>query len=175
VYPERSRAALHVAPFVGPRWYVAAAWLVGAIVAQATVVHELAVRGVVPSLVLVVVVWYAMRADSRRAAFFGLAAGLCEDALAAQTGAAWTISTTLVAVLTSLLTRAFFADSLPLAAVVTGFATLVRALLFWSIMAIEGYPSGLATLHAHQALLQAALNAAVAIVAMLVARKVHEA
>ena len=72
-------------------------------VAQATIVHYFAVRDVVPSLVLVVVVWYAIRVDAQRAALYGLAAGLCEDVLAAQSGGAWTISMTLVAVLCAIL------------------------------------------------------------------------
>jgi rod shape-determining protein MreD len=167
----RSLTKQQTPPYLGPPWYAAAAWLFAAVVAQATVVHYLAVRGVVPSLVLVAVVWYAMRADTRRAAFFGLAAGLCEDVLAAQTGAAWTISTTLIAVLTNLLTSGFFADSIPLVCVVTVLASLLRALFFWTVMALEGYPSGLAGLHLHQAVLQALLNTVLAVAATLIARR----
>ena len=142
-----------------------------ALVAQATVVHFFAVRGVVPSLVLVVVVWYAIRVDVIRAAAYGLAAGLCEDVLAPQTGAAWTISTLGTASLASVLSRGFFADSIPLVTLVTVVATLVRALLFWTIMSFEGYPGGLAAMHLRQALAGAALNAELTIVAMLVARR----
>ncbi len=156
---------------MGPAWYVAAAWLVVALVAQATVVHYLAIRTVVPSFVLVVVVWYAIRVDARRAAVFGLAAGFCEDALSFQTGAAWTISTCSSALLASRLSRGFFADSIPLATGITVLATLVRALVFWIVMAFAGYPPGLARMHFHEALLQAALNAAIIVVAMLVARR----
>ena len=166
-----SRGKPHVAPFVGPPWPVAAAWLIAAVAAQATLVHYTAVRGVVPSLVLVTVVWYAIRVDPLRAAVYGLAAGVCEDALAAQTGAAWTISTLFAAALASLLSRGFFADSIPLAAAVTLAVTLVRALLFWTTMSLEGYPSGLGAMHLREALLAAALNVAVMIAAMLVARR----
>ena len=80
-------------------------------IAQATLVHSLAIRTVVPSLVLVVVVWYAIRVDARRAAVYGLVAGFCEDALSAQTGAAWMISTSLSALLAS---RAFARLFLPI-------------------------------------------------------------
>jgi rod shape-determining protein MreD len=166
-----SRGKPHVAPFVGPPWPIAAAWLIGAVLAQATVVHYAAVRGVVPSLVLVVVVWYAIRVDPLRSAVFGLAAGLCEDVLAAQTGAAWTISTVATATLTSLLSRGFFADSIPLAATITIVASLVRALLFWTTMSLEGYPGGLGSMHLREALASAALNVAVMIAAMLAARR----
>jgi rod shape-determining protein MreD len=161
----------HVAPFVGPRWYAAAAWLALAVVAQTTVVHYLAIRDVVPSFVLVVVVWYAIRVDARRAAAFGLAAGFCEDALSAQTGAAWTIATSLSAVIASLLSRGFFADSIPLVMGVTAVATLLRALLFWVVMGFAGYPPGLGAIHFHEALLQCALNVIVIAAAMVIARR----
>ena len=170
-----SRAKPHVAPFVGPPWYVAAAWLAVALLAQATVVHYLAVRNVVPSLVLVVVVWYAIRVDARRAAIYGLVAGFGEDALSAQTGAAWMIATCASALLASRLSRGFFADSIPLASGITVAATLLRALVFWLVMAMGGYPPGLGTIHFHQAILQSALNAAAIVVAMVVARRFEPA
>jgi rod shape-determining protein MreD len=166
-----SRTRPHVAPFVGPAWYVAAGWLLAAVLAQATIVHYFAIRTVVPSFVMVVVVWYAIRVDARRAAVYGLAAGLCEDALSLQTGAAWTISTCLSALLASRLSRGFFADSIPLVTAITAIATLVRALCFWVVMALFGYPPGLGTIHFHEALAQAALNVAIVVAAMLVARR----
>jgi rod shape-determining protein MreD len=156
---------------VGPSWYVAAAWLASALAAQATVVHYFAIRNVVPSFVLVVVVWYAVRVDTRRAALYGLVAGLCEDALAAQTGAAWTISTSVAAVAASLLSRNFFADSIPLVTGITIIATLMRALLFWIVMALFGYPAGLGAMHLHHALIQSVLNVVVIVAAMLLARR----
>lgn len=168
---SRTSVKRHVAPFVGPPWHVAALWLLGAVIAQSTFVHYVAVRNVVPSFVLVVVVWYAIRVDARRAAVYGLIAGLCEDVLGAQTGAAWTISTTLTAILTSVLSRGFFADSIPLVSVMTAVATLARALFFWIVMGFEGYPPGLATMHFHEALFQAVLDALVMLVAMLAARR----
>ncbi len=166
-----SRDKPHVAPFVGPAWNVAAAWLGVALLAQATVVHYLAIRNVVPSLVLVVVVWYAIRVDVRRAAAYGLVAGLCEDALSAQTGAAWTIATTACALVASVLSRGFFADSIPLASTIVLVVTLLRALIFWTVMALGGYPGGLGAMHFHEALLQAALNVVVVVAAMLVLRR----
>jgi rod shape-determining protein MreD len=166
-----SRSKPHEAPFVGPPWYVAAAWLVAAVIAQVTVVHYLAIRSVVPSFVLVVVVWYAIRVDARRAAVYGLLAGFGEDALSAQTGAAWTIATSLSALLASRLSRGFFADSIPLATGITVVVTLLRALLFWIVMGFAGYPPGLGRLHFHEAAFQALLNAVVMVVAMVAARR----
>jgi len=147
------------------------AWLAGALLAAATVGHYVAVRGVVPSLVLIVVVWYSIRVDARRAALCGLAAGLGEDAISAQTGVAWTVSTCLSAMLASRLSRGFFADSIPLAASVMAVTTLLRALVFWVVMGAQGYPRGLGLIHAHEAMLAAVLNACVIVVAMLVARR----
>jgi rod shape-determining protein MreD len=166
-----SRAKPHVAPFVGPPWYAAAAWLALAVVVQTTLAHYIAIKGVVPSFVLVVVVWYAIRVDAFRATVFGLAAGLCEDVLAGQTGGAWTIATTLTAVLAGALSRGFFADSLPLVGSIVAVATLVRALLFWMTMTFEGYPAGLGGMHFHEALAQAFFNVAIMLVAMLAVRR----
>lgn len=160
-----------LAPYVGPPWYAAAGWLVVALLLQATLLHAVAIHSVVPSAVLVVVIWYAIRVDARRAALYGLIAGLAEDLLAASTGSAWMISTMVVAVLAGLLSRGFFADSIPLVGAITVVTTLVRALLFWTIMALEGYPPGLGAMHFHEALLQAALNAVLMTVAMLIARR----
>ena len=166
------RGKPQAAPFAGPPWHVAAAWLIAAVIAQATLVHAVSIRGVVPSVVLAVVVWYALRVDVLRAAIYGLAAGLCEDVLAANTGAAWTISTLAAAVTAGILSRGFFADSIPLAAAITIVATLLRALLFWTIMSFEGYPGGLGMMHAREALLAAAFNAALIVAATLAVRRI---
>ncbi len=124
---------------------------------------------------LVVVVWYAIRVDARRAVLYGLAAGLCEDALSAGSGAAWTIATSLSALLASVLSRGFFADSIPLVILITIAATLVRALLYWVAAALEGYPPGLGAMHLHEAVIASALNAVVMVIAMLVGRRFDRA
>ena len=165
------RAKPHVAPFVGPPWYVAAAWLGASLVAQSTVVHYLSLRGVVPSVVFAVVLWYAIRVDTWRATLFGLVAGLCEDALSAGTGAAWMIATAASAMLASVLSRGFFADSVPLVVTITLVATLIRSLLYWGAASLAGYPPGLGTLHFHEAVLQSVFNALVMVAAMLIVRR----
>jgi rod shape-determining protein MreD len=133
--------------------------------------HYVRIRGVEPSLVLIAVVWYAIRVDSRRAAIYGLIAGLFEDVLATGTGGAWTISTTIAALTAGAISRGFFADSLPLVAMITVVVTLVRSLVFWVVWGFEGYPSGLAMLRFHEALLQALLNAILMAAVMLAARQ----
>ncbi len=159
------------APFAGPGWGIAGALLAVALLLQTQLLHYAVFRGAQLSIVLVVVVWFALRTDYVRAAFFGLIAGLCEDALSAQTGAAWTISTTLTAVCVSILSRWFFADSPAAAAAMVAVATLLRRMLFWIAMAIwSGYPAGYARLHLHQALWEALMNAVFVIAATIVAR-----
>lgn len=130
-------------------------------------------RNAEPSLVLVALTWYAVRAGTRRAAIAGLIAGACEDVLSAQTGAAWTISTTATALFAGSLSGAFFADAPPVLVAAVAVATLLRQFLFWSVMGIQGYPSGYGGIHFHQALWEALLNAAIVIV-LLVAARVYE-
>jgi rod shape-determining protein MreD len=164
-------ASIRIGRITAPPWYISAGWLVLALVVQVSFMRHVAIRGVEPSLVLVAVVWYAIRVEPWRAAIYGLLAGVAEDALAYGTGGAWTISTTGIALLVSFLSRGFFADSLPLVATITFFATLVRQLIFWVTMAFEGYPPGLGMMHFHEALLQGVFNAAVMMVVMLVNRR----
>ena len=135
--------------------------------------HYVIVRGVEPSLVLVAVVWYATRADIGRATIYGVIAGLGEDLIAFDAGGAWTFATAITGLLSSLPARRFFEDSMPFFMIVTGLATLVRDLLFWSIKKFEGYPSGLGTLHLHEALLQAVLNALLSALVLFVARRLE--
>lgn len=133
--------------------------------------HYFIVRNVEPSLVLVTVVWYAMRSDISRAAVFGLIAGVGEDLIAFDAGGAWTFSTAITALLASLPARRFFEDSMPFFMIVTALATLIRDVLFWTVEKLEGYPSGLGAMHFHEALLQAVLNALLAAFVMFVARR----
>ncbi len=133
--------------------------------------HLAAFRNVVPSIVFVAVVWYAIRVDLWQAAAYGLAGGLLEDLLATGTGAAFTISTVIGAITAQVISRGFFADSFPLVATITIAATFARQLVFWVVWGFEGYPPGLATMHFHEAIVQAAMNAAVMMLVMLVLRR----
>jgi len=163
------------APLSGPAWGLAAAFLAVALLLQIELLHYLRFRDAQLSIVLVVVVWYALRSNVLRAAAFGLIAGLLEDTISAQTGASWTISTTLTAVFAGTLSRWFFADSVAVAAGVVFAATLLRRMIFWISMALwSAYPPGYARLHFHQALWEALLNTIFVIVAMLVARHFEE-
>ena len=166
-----SRNNIHIARITAPAWYVSAAWLAVALFAQVGLMHALRIRNTEPSLVLVAVVWYAVRVEPWRAAAYGLAAGFIEDLLSYGTGGAWTIATTAVAIAASLISRGFFADSIPLLATFAFAATLVQRLIYWVTMGFEGYPSGLGMMHFHEALFEAVLNAAVMTIALLVLRR----
>lgn len=133
--------------------------------------HWVVIRNVEPSLVLVAVVWYAIRTEPWRAAAYGCAGGLVEDLLSYHTGGAWTISTTIVALVASFSSRGFFADSIPLVATFAFVATLLRQLIFWVTMGFEGYPSGLGMMHFREALFEALLNAVVMVLVVLLARR----
>jgi rod shape-determining protein MreD len=166
-----SRNRIRIARITAPPWYISAAWLALALIAQASLMHIFVIRNVEPSVVLVAVVWYAIRVEPWRAAAYGCAAGVVEDLLSYHTGAAWTVSTTAVALVASMISRGFFADSIPLVATITFVATLVRQLIFWVTMGFEGYPSGLGMIHFHEALFEALLNAFVMMLVMLIARR----
>ena len=54
---------------------------------------------------------------------------------------------------------------------ITAITTLGRALCFWVVMALFGYPGGLGSMHLHEAVAQAGLNVVVMIAVMLIARR----
>ncbi len=162
---------LHIPRAVAPTWWIAALWLLAAAIAQVTLMHYAVVRNVEPSLVLVAVVWYALRVNAMQAAAYGLAAGLLEDVLATGTGAAFTISTMLAALVAQSISRGFFADSLPLVLTITVAATLVRQLIFWVVWGFEGYPPGLAWVHFHEAIGACVANALLMLLVMAIARR----
>ena len=146
---------------VGPAYWPAFGWTALLAFAQTVVVPLLAFRGAVPSLVTIAVVLYASRAGARRGALLALPAGLLED-IFAGTGGGWTISSTIVALLVGGFTRRMFVDGAFVPALLCGGAVLVRDVVFWSVMRIEGFPPGFATAHAHTSLWRALLTMLVA-------------
>jgi rod shape-determining protein MreD len=152
---------------VGPAYWPVLGWTSLLAFAQTVVVPLLAFRGAVPSLVTIAVVLYASRAGARRGVMLALPAGLLEDVFAG-TGGGWTIATTVVALLVGGVSRRMFADGAFVPAVLCGLAVLVRDLIFWSVMRIEGFPAGYALAHAHTSLWRALLTAIVAFVWLVV-------
>jgi rod shape-determining protein MreD len=138
--------------------------------AQTVIVPLFAFRGAVPSLVTIAVVLYASRAGARRGALLGLPAGLLED-IFAGTGGGWTISTTIVGLLAGAFSRRMFADGAFVPAVLCGIAVLVRDLIFWATMRVEGFPAGFALAHFHTSLWRALLTALIAFLWLVVRRR----
>ncbi len=152
---------------VGPAYWPTLGWTALLAFVQTAVVPLLAFRGAVPSLVTIAVVLYAARAGARRGALLALPAGLLEDVFAG-TGGGWTIATTVVALLIGGFSRRMFADGAFVPAMLCGGAMLVRDLLFWAVMRIEGFPPGYALAHFHTALWRAALTALLAFLWLVV-------
>src|SRR5581483_11148781 len=94
-------SARHHAVRIPTDWRGVAIWLFAAGFLQTTAVHYIAFRGAVPSLIFLTVATYALRAGSAGALLIGCAGGVLEDALAGNTGAAWTIATTFAALIIS--------------------------------------------------------------------------
>lgn len=126
--------------------------------------HFIAFRGAVPSVIFLVVATYALRAGTAGAILIGVAGGLLEDALAGNTGAAWTVATTLSALFVSGAARIVFTDSPSIFAVVLIAAALLREGLFWAVLSLEGFPVGLGAHFAKIAVASAFYTAGIALI-----------
>jgi rod shape-determining protein MreD len=151
-----------IAAVSAPSIVIAIVWLAVAAILQSTILHELAIRNAVPSLVLIVVVLYALRVGTKRGLLIGAIGGLLEDALTGGTGGSWTVATALLAVVAGAMSRFFFSDSAPALIIAVVLGSLLRSAFFWITMSLGGYPSGLASSHLHTAVLQALYTAVVA-------------
>lgn len=143
-------------------------WLVVAAIAQTTFLHPLAIRGAVPSPIVVVVVLYALRVELRRGLMVGALGGLLEDALGGGTGGAWTLATTLVALAASLASSFVFSDSPPALVAAIAVGALLRSGFFWIFMGLGGYPNGMAVAHLHTAIISALYTALIGTIAVLI-------
>ncbi len=156
-----------IAAVSAPSTAIAIVALAVAAVLQATVLHALAIRNAVPSLVVIVVVLYALRVGTKRGLLIGALGGLFEDALSGGTGGSWTLSTALIAVVAGAASRFFFSDSTPALIIAVTLGSLLRSAFFWATMSFGGYPAGLASAHLHTAILQALYTTVVAVPVVL--------
>ena len=155
---------------VGPAYWPVLGWTALLALAQTVIVPLFAFRGAVPSLVTIAVVLYASRAGARRGALLGLPAGLLED-IFGGTGGGWTLATTIAGLLAGGFSRRMFADGAFVPAVLCALGVLVRCVIFWAVMRIEGFPAGYAVAHVHAALWSALLTAIVAFLWLVVRRR----
>jgi rod shape-determining protein MreD len=158
---QRARAAATMPPVAAlavPPWPVAFVALAIALLLQTTLLHVLHFRGGTLSAVFLVVLWYAGSAPAGRGAFFALIAGALEDALGGTTGAAWTVATPIAAFLVVRIVREVPLRSPIFLGTLTGFAALLRSVLFWVVMAAERHASHIGTTETHAALWSAFLD-----------------
>ncbi|GAC1312238.1 MAG: hypothetical protein NVS2B3_15880 [Vulcanimicrobiaceae bacterium] len=150
----------------GPVWWHVTLALAVALIAQASFAPAIAIRGVTPSLVTLVVAWYALRSGVARGLAFGLFAGACEDALGGASGVAWTFATGIAGGLAGRLARTWLADIPPVLALGAALLTFGRFALFALALALEGRSAYLGAHHVRLALWQSALDGALALVAL---------
>jgi rod shape-determining protein MreD len=150
-----------------PAWALALALLI-ALVAQTTIVPLLPFRGAFPSIVLTLVIWYALHGGLRAAALYGTLAGACEDALAGTTGVAWMVSTAFVACIAGALGTFPLVRRRLLSATIVVILTLLRFIVFLVVERVEGRPLVLITPHLHAMLWQSLFNALLLTVALAV-------
>jgi cell shape-determining protein MreD len=144
--------------FAPPAWGLALGLFV-ALVVQSTLLALLPVRDAFPSLVLTLVIWYALRSGPRAALLYGTLAGACEDALAATAGAAWMFSTAFVAFGAGLLGLVPQARTRWGSATIVAVLTLARFVAFLVVERIEGRSLTLVTPHLHAVVWQSLFNA----------------
>ncbi|MBC5811256.1 MAG: hypothetical protein GIW95_10475 [Candidatus Eremiobacteraeota bacterium] len=149
-----------------PAWWKPALALFAALIVQSTLAQMLTFRGALPSFVLLVVLWYALRAGTMQGVLIGTIAGACEDALAGWTGAGWTIATGITGALAGRASNTVATEGPLRVALFTAGATLARYALFAMVVRIEGRPLPLATLHVHAVLWQALFCALIAYAAL---------
>lgn len=135
--------------------------LVAALGIQASFAPFLAFREATPSLVTLVVAWYASRTGVAKGLAFGLFAGACEDALAGATGVAWTFATGVAGALAGRLARTWFGDTTVVLVPAIAILTFVRFVVFAVAISVSGHTLVLGTHQVHVALWQSALDAAV--------------
>ena len=152
----------------GPALWPTIGWIALAVFAQTTLGALLSFRHVIPALVMIPLVLYAVRVGARRGAIAGCIAGLLDDIFGGG-GGNWTIATTLAALGVGTLGRTFFSDGFVMQGFLIVLAVVARDLLFWTLERFEGFPHGLGTMHLHAALVQGLLTGIIAVV-YLVAR-----
>jgi rod shape-determining protein MreD len=165
---QRESTTMPPAPALAlPSWWRAFGALAAALIAQATLLAGLHVRGGSISLALLVVLWYAVRAGTARGAFFGLVAGACEDAVAGGTGIAWTVATPLAAMLAARVVRGLRSDNPLFLAGVAGACAFVRILAFWLMLRAQHLMPVLDAPALHAALWSAVSDGTLALAVLL--------
>ncbi len=147
-----------------PPWWAVALALALALLLQTAAAPLITLRNAAPAFVLLIVAWYGLRTDAFGGFVFGAIAGACEDALAGTTGAAWMIATACSGAIAGAAAGTLLSESRTWLVPFVAALTLVRFAIFAVVMRLEGFALPLPVAHAHQALWQAAFDAAIALV-----------
>jgi len=150
-----------------PPWGWAFLALAVALLAQATLLHALRLRGGHLGLVVLVAVWFATRAGVARGLLFALIAGACEDAVAGNSGAAWTFATPLAVAAGGGALRLLGSANPLVFAAFAGATAILRLVLFRLIAQLQGGSAGFDASALHAALWSALLDAALAAIVLL--------
>lgn len=146
-----------------PAGWLVALFLIVGLGIQISYAPFLAIRGATPSLVTLVVAWYALRTGVARGLAFGLFAGACEDALGGATGVAWTFATGLAGAVAGRLAGTSFTDMKVVLVSGVALLTFGRFAVFAFAMALGGRPLALGASVVRVALWQSALDASLAL------------
>jgi len=147
-------------PFVAdaPPWWQFAAVLALALLVQSTLAPFVSLRGATVSFVLLVVLWYGLRAGTGPGLLAGLIAGAGEDALGAS-APAWTFATALCGGLAGRFSGSILGESRAFVIAAVVVATLVRYAAFALVLQLAGHPLALPQSHFHALLWQSVLDA----------------
>ena len=112
--------------------------LLGAAILQVGVAPHLAIGGVVPNFILLVVVTLAMVEGPTAGCALGFAGGLVLDLLGSGPIGAWALVLCVVGYLTGMLQERLFAEGWLLPVTVVFAASLFAALGYWAVSSIAG-------------------------------------
>ncbi|SHI97895.1 rod shape-determining protein MreD [Desulfofundulus thermosubterraneus] len=109
-------------------------FLLLALLLQVTVVDLIHVKGVVPDLTFLLVVFYAFLRGQREGAFWGFVAGLMKDFITGNYFGLNALSTAVAGYLVGWSETRFYKDSSLVVMVLTFFATMVSQLIYYLLL-----------------------------------------
>jgi rod shape-determining protein MreD len=112
-----------------------------AVVLQSTLLHWVAIRGVIPDLGLIILVFVAIRRGSMTAQLSGFAAGVVEDFLSLSPLGFHAFIRTVVGFLYGLTVGSIFVDPILMPVILTIVATLFKALISSLLVSFLAIPA----------------------------------
>jgi rod shape-determining protein MreD len=112
-----------------------------AVVLQSTLLHWVAIRGVIPDLGLIILVYVAIRRGSMTAQLSGFATGVVEDFLSLSPLGFHAFIRTLVGFLYGLTVGSIFVDPILMPVILTIIATLIKGLVSSVLVSFLSIPA----------------------------------